>query len=350
MVYGWYIIKSMIPVIICGGVGTKMWPLSSPHHPKHFLPLVNGKSLFELNWETLRKRFQAEEIYLQTNAEQAEIAKKLVPEIVQENIFIEPASLNHGPATGLAAALLLKKGKGDEPFFLIQVDNLRVPGENIFKMMDLAEKLGTETHKYITGGFAPDRFIKGVDFLLKGELAGEQEGVKIFNVAEYVDRNEEEKIKENFSSGKLLVHANHTCMTPNDLLKMYKEYRLDWYEPLMKIANVADVSQEYIKMPKGAIEEITEKVHAKGNSLVIELPFVWTDFGTWDSLDKYYKANGIEPKVGEVKEIDSKNNFVISDNKKKIAIVGVDDIIVVEGTDGILVCRKDLSGRVGEVV
>lgn len=340
----------MIPVIICGGVGTKMWPLSSPKLPKHFLPLVHDKSLFELNWETLRKRFAASEIYLQTNAEQAEIAKKLVPEIVTENVFIEPESRNQGPATGLAAALLLKKGKGDEPFFLIQVDNLRVPGENIFKMMDLAEKLGRETHKYITGGFLPDRFIKGVDFLMKGDLVSEENGVKIFKVAEYVDRNEEEKIKENLSSGKLLVHANHTCMTPNDLLKMFADYRPDWYEPLSKISKGADIAEEYAKMPRGAIEEITKQVHAKSDSLVIELPFEWTDFGTWESLEKYYLANNIEPKSGEVIEIEAKDNFCVSDNKKKIAIIGVDNVIVVEGDDGILVCRKDLSGRVGEVV
>ena len=340
----------MIPVIICGGVGTKMWPLSSPKLPKHFLPLIHGKSLFELNWETLRKRFGANEIYLQTNAEQAEIAKRLVPEIVTENVFIEPESRNQGPATGLAAALLLKKGKGDEPFFLIQVDNLRVPGENIFKMMDLAEKLGKETHKYITGGFLPDRFIKGVDFLMKGDLVSEENGVKIFKVAEYVDRNEEEKIKENLSSGKLLVHANHTCMTPNDLLKMFADYRPDWYEPLVKIAKGADIAVEYAKMPKGAIEEITKQVHAKGDSLVIELPFEWTDFGTWESLEKYYQANNIEPKKGEAVEIEAKDNFCVSDNKKKIAIIGVDNLIVVEGDDGILICRKDLSGRVGEVV
>jgi len=327
-----------------------MWPLSSPEHPKHFLPLVNGKSLFELNWETLRKRFKPEEIYLQTNSVQAKIAKKQVPEIVGENIFIEPASLNHGPATGLAAALLLKKGRGDEPFFLIQVDNLRVPGENIFKMMDLAEKLGGETHKYITGGFAPDRLIKGVDYLLKGDLAGEQDGVKIYKVAEYVDRTQEEKIKANIGNGKLLVHANHTCMTPNDLLKMYQEYRPDWYEPLSKIAKGADVVEEYLKMPKGAIEEITQQVHAKGDSLVIELPFEWTDFGTWESLQKYYEANDIRPKNGEVVEIEAKNNFCVSDNQKKIAIIGLDNVIVVEGDEGILVCRKDLSGRVGEVV
>lgn len=327
-----------------------MWPLSSPRLPKHFLPLIKDKSLFELNWETLRIQFSPNEIYLQTNAEQTEIAKRLVPEIVTENVFIEPVSLNQGPATGLAAALLVKKGKGDEPFFLIQVDNLRVPGENIFKMMDLAEKLGRETHKYITGGFVPDRFIKGVDFLMKGELVSEQDGVKIFNVAEYVDRNETEKIEKNLESGKLLVHANHTCMTPNDLLSMYKEYRPDWYEPLKTISEGADVAVEYPKLPKGAIEEITKQVHAKGNSLVIELPFEWTDFGTWESLEKYYLTNKIEAKNGGMVEIEAKNNFCVSDNNKKIAVIGLDNVIVVEGDDGVLVCRKDLSGRVGEVV
>lgn len=314
------------------------------------MPLIHGKSLFELNWETLRKRFQADEIYLQTNAEQAEIAKRLVPEIVAENVFIEPESRNQGPATGLAAALLLKKGKGDEPFFLIQVDNLRMPGENIFKMMDLAEKLGRETHKYITGGFLPDRFIKGVDFLMKGDLVNEQDGVKIYKVAEYVDRNEEKKIEENLGSGKLLVHANHTCMTPDDLLAMYKEYRPDWYGPLEAVANGALIAEEYAKMPKGAIEEVTKQVHAKGESLVIELPFEWTDFGTWESLWKYYQANNIDPKNGGLSEIEAGDNFCVSDSGKRVAILGLSNVIVVEGEDGILVCRKDLSGRVGEVV
>ena len=341
---------SMIPVIICGGVGTKMWPLSSPKLPKHFLPLIHSKSLFELNWETLRERFQANEIYLQTNSEQAKIAKRMVPEILDENIFIEPTSSNQGPATGLAAALLSKKGFGEEPFFLIQVDNLRVPGENIFKMMDLAEKLGEKTHKYITGGFVPERFIKGVDFLLKGDLVDEQEGVRIYRVAEYVDRNEEEKIKKNLSTGKLLVHANHTCMTPNSLLEMYKKYRPDWFEPLKKIVDGADLNEEYLKMPKGAIEEITKQVHAKNDSLVIELPFEWTDFGTWESLEKYYKANNIEPKNGGMVEVDANNNFCISDSGKKVAVLGLDNVIVIEGDDGVLVCRRDMSGRVGEVV
>ena len=339
----------MIPVIICGGVGTKMWPLSSPEMPKHFLPLVGGKSLFEINWELLREKYRADEIYLQTNAQQAEIARRLVPEIKLKNIFIEPEVRNQGPATGLAAALLKKLGKGSEPFFLVQVDDLRVPGSGLFRMMKVAERLGKETDKYITGGFVPDRVVLGVDYLLKGDLVLEENGVKVFSVADYIDRSEETRIRELMDSGRLLVHANHTTMTPDNLLLMYERYRPDWYEPLSDIVEGAEVNGNFSKMPKGAIEEITKQVHLVGGSLVIELPFQWIDFGTWESLDKYYSDEEMTPPSGGLLEIEGKNNFGWSSSKKKISVIGLDHVVVVEGEGGILVCRKDLCGRVGEV-
>ena len=131
---------NMIPVIICGGVGSKMWPMSTASMPKHFLPLVNGDSLFQINWRVLRKKFKPEEIFLQTNEIQAKIAKNQVPELKAENIFIEPETRNTGPATGLLAANLIKKGLGDEVFGIIQVDDLRLPEEAIFDLLELAEK------------------------------------------------------------------------------------------------------------------------------------------------------------------------------------------------------------------
>jgi len=339
----------MIPVIICGGVGTKMWPLSRPEMPKHFLPLVKGKSLFEINWELLRKKFKPEEIYLQTNADQAKIAQSLVPELKTKNIFIEPEVRNQGPATGLAAALLKKLGKGDETFFLVQVDDLRIPGEGLFKMMKMAEKMCLETDKYITGGFVPDRVVLGVDYLLKGDLIIEGDGVRVYAVEDYVDRNEETRIRELMNSGRLLVHANHTTMTPNNLLKLYEKYRPDWYGPLEEIFNGAEVDGNFSRMPKGAIEEITRQIHPIGGSLVIELPFKWIDLGTWESLDKYYSEEGLTPPNGGLIEIGGENNFGWSDSKKKISVIGLDHVVVIEGEEGILVCRKDQCGRVGEI-
>lgn len=298
----------------------------------------------------LRNRYQPEEIFIQTNHEQSQIIKKLVPDVVSKNIFIEPESRNQGPATGLAAALLKKCGRGEEPFFLVQVDVLRTPIEKFFLTMDLAEKLATTTDKYITGGFVPSRMLKGVDFLLKGKQVDELDGAKVFEVAKYIDRTDDEEIREYFKTGRLLVHTNHTSMTPDNLLKMFKKYRPEWYGPLAKIATGAEIRSEYQKMPKGTLEEITEQVHRKGNSLVIEHPFEWTDFGTWESLDKYYADNDMTPKNGGVVEIESTNSFCFSERKMKIAILGLNDIVVVEGNGGILVCKKDKCGDVGQVV
>ncbi len=339
----------MIPVIICGGVGAKMWPLSTKSLPKHFLPLVNGESLFQVNWRVLRKRYAASEIYIQTNINQADIAISQVPEIVPENIFIESETKNQGPASGLAAAYLKRLGKGDETFILIQTDDLRVPEDAIFRFMDLAEKYSKKTGKYITGGFAPKWLQGGVDYLLKGKLLSEEDGVKIFELIDFIDRSETERIESLMGSGDLLLHANHTTMTPNGMLEMFKKYRPDWYEPLNKISEGGDVESEYGKLAKGQIEEVTRISHKDGQSLVIENPFEWIDFGTWASVEKHYIKNNITPKHAGLVQIEGSNNFCYSDSGKKVAVIGYDDAIVIEGNDGILVCRRDLSGRVNEV-
>ncbi|MDD3002521.1 MAG: sugar phosphate nucleotidyltransferase [Candidatus Shapirobacteria bacterium] len=339
----------MKTVIICGGIGSKMWPMSRATMPKHFLPLINGKSLFQLNYEALRKKFGPEEIFLQTNEVQAKIAKNLIPEIIDENIFVEPEMRNQGPATGFAAAQLIKRGFGDEPFILVQADVLREPDEKFLDMIGEQEKLGRAGDKYITGGFVPQSIVRGVDYLVKGNLVSEENGVKIFEVADYIDRTEEEKIKQYLGTDKLLLHANHTSMTPNNLLKMYQKYKPEWYEPLVAIANNGDVVSEYGKMPKAGIEEVTKLVYKNGEALVVELPFNWVDFGTWESVANYMNEKGTY-KPEDVLELEGSKNFVYRKNKKYVAMIGVDDLVVVDTEDALLIMKKDRSGRVGEVV
>jgi len=336
-------------VIICGGIGSKMWPMSRSTMPKHFLTLINGKSLFQLNYEALRKGFGPEEIFLQTNEVQAKIAKSQNPEIPDENIFIEPEMRNQGPATGFAAAQLIKRGFGDEPFILVQADVLREPDEKFLDMIGELEKLGSTTDKYITGGFMPQSIIRGVDYLVKGNLVSEDNGVKIFEVADYIDRTEEDKINEYLGTDKLLLHANHTSMTPNNLLKMYQKYKPEWYQPLIEISQNGDVAVEYAKMPKAGIEEVTKLVYKNGEALVVELPFNWVDFGTWESVSNYMKEKGMY-KTEDIFEIESNGNFVYKKDKKYVALIGVNNLVVVDAGDGLLIMKKDESGKVGQVV
>jgi len=325
-----------------------MWPESRGGSPKQFLPLIGEKSLFQLNWEALRLKFSPEEIFLQTNSVQAEIAKKQVAEILPENVFIEPEMRNQGPATGFAAASLIKKGFGDEAFMLVQADVMRKPKEKFIEMLEIMGTLADSTKDYITGGIKPESIVRGVDYLVKGELIKEEKGVKVFRVADYIDRSEEEKIKQYLDSDKLLIHANHTTMTPNNLMEMYKKYRLDWYEPLINIVNDGDVATEYAKMPKAGIEEVTKQVYVNGEAMVAELPFEWIDFGTWESLAKYLAAQNLYVSDSKTIELDSTNNFVRAN--KTVALIGVNNLIVIDKNDALLICKKEMTGKVGEVV
>jgi len=339
----------MKAVIICGGIGSKMWPMSRSSMPKHFLPLIGGKSLFELNYEALRKKFGPEEIFLQTNEIQSKIAKKLKPEIPEENIFVEPEMRNQGPATGFAAAQLIKRGFGDQPFILVQADVLREPDEKFLQMIDEVGKLTSKTGKYLTGGFVPNMVIAGVDYLVKGKLVSEENGVKIYEVADYIDRTEEEKINQYLGTDKLLLHANHTTMTPNKLLEMYQKYKPEWYQPLVNISQNGDVVENYAAMPKGAIEEVTKIVYKNNEALVVELPFNWVDFGTWESVANYMENKTMYAPTDLI-QIDSQENFVYRKNKKMVALIGVEDLIVVDTGDALLITKKNQTGKVGQVV
>lgn len=341
----------MIPVIICGGFGTKIWPLSRQQKPKHFLPLVGEKSLFQINYEGLRTRFKPEEIYISTNEAQVAMAKEQVPEIPDGNFITEPEMRNQGPATGLIATFLYKKGLVDEPFMLVQADDLREPVEGFIKMMMDCDTLARKENKYITGGFKPEYPVMGVDYLVKGERVSTDDQVGIYKVSEFIWRSTKEQTEELIKKEGALVHTNHTCMTPRNMLEMLKKYKPEWYEPLMNIVNGADVETEYVKMPEGPIEDVTQKVHAAGESLVVELPFKWTDIGTFESLDRYLKMKGLYKTTNNVVDLNGKDNFVkLDDSNKVVALVGVDNLIVVDTGDALLICDKSQTGQVGEAL
>lgn len=339
----------MIPVIICGGFGTKLWPVSRQSKPKHFLPLIGDKSLFLLNYQALRTKFKPEEIYVSTNEDQVALCQEQAPDIPASNYIKEPEMRNQGPATGLIAAFLYKKGLMDEPFMIVQADDLREPVEKFIEMMMVCDSLARKETKYITGGFKPTYSVMGVDYLVKGKRVTSEDEVGVFQVDKFIWRSTKEQTEELIKEDSALVHANHTCMTPRNLLEMLKKYKPEWYKPLMNIVNEADIKTEYAKMPPGPIEDVTQQVHAAGESLVVELPFTWRDIGTFESLDKYLKEKGLYKAGENIVDLNGKNNFVkLDDPNKIVALVGIDNLIVVDTGDALLICEKSQSGQVGE--
>jgi mannose-1-phosphate guanylyltransferase len=345
----------MRPVIICGGIGTKLWPLSRQSSPKQFLPLIKGKSLFELTFQSLKTRFRPDQIYVQTTADQVLLARRQAPLIPLKNYFIEPEMRNHGPAMGLMAAKLFKKDP-DDPFILVQVDVIRTPAKNFIKMIDRIDRLIKKEKKLVTGGIRPDYIVMGVDYLIPGEKIKNTGSVDIYKMKKWLWRTSREKTISSVKKGSVFVHANHYAWTPRLFLDSYRRRRPDWYIPLQKMIKSFDtpresavIKREYTKMPKGPVEEVSR--FELENGYVVELPFRWIDIGTWESLNKHYQDTGLYKEPPLFTSLDSQNNFVYQANKKKIVgLVGVNNLAIVDTPDALLVCRLDQSGRVGEIV
>ncbi len=345
----------MKPVIMCGGIGTKMWPMSRKKLPKHFVPLFEGKSLFQLNVKTLKEMFPPESIYIQTNQEQANLAKEQAPDIPDENIFIEPELRNHGPATGFMAAKLYKLDP-NEPFITVQADVLRMPEENFLNTIEKVESIINQEKKLVTGGIRPEYAIMGVDYLIAKPKPIEKEGIKFFQMEKWLGRDSKQEVEKYLENKAVFTHANHYAWTPRLMLKAIERHQPAWHQPLMRIIQSLGtdnqekiINQEYHKMLKGPIEIVTK--HALGEGFVFEAPFKWIDFGTWESLTNYFQMNYSQklfPK--ESVQIDSKNCFLKLPKGKFGATIGVEDLVIVDSGDALLVCHKDKTGEVGKVV
>ncbi len=345
----------MKPVIMCGGIGTKMWPMSRRKLPKHFVPLFNNKSLFQLNVATLKKMFPPKGIYIQTNREQSTIAQKQAPEIPEENFFIEPELRNHGPATGLMAAKLYHLDP-DDPFITVQADVLRKPEEKFLKTIESVEKLIINEKKLVTGGIKPEYAIMGVDYLIAKYKPVVKEGINFFRMEKWLGRDSKEGVEEYLNNKAVFTHANHYAWTPKLMLEAFKKYKPDWHQLLMKMIPAIGtkieekvIKEEYHQMPKGPVEEVT--VHALTEGYVFECLFDWIDFGTWESLANYFRKHDqdkLTPK--DTLLIDSKNCFLKLPKEKFGAVIGVKDLIIVDTGDALLVCHQEKSGEVGKIV
>jgi mannose-1-phosphate guanylyltransferase len=353
---GWYGYNLVMkPVIICGGIGSKMWPVSRNTMPKHFVKFFDNKSLFQINYETLRQKFSPEDIFIQTNALQAKIAKEQVPDIPDGNFFIEPEMRNQGPATGFLAAKLFKKFP-DEPFMLVQADVLRRPAEKFLETIEQFDYLIKRDGKLMTGGIRLKHGVAGIDFMVAGDKIENTGDVTIYKMKKWVMRDDPNRDESQIESGAVLGHANHYAWTPRLMLEAFKRRAPEWYEPLMKMVEAFDtldedrvVKEEYAKMPKDPIEARVTK-YEMDDAYVVDLPFDWIDFGTWESLANFMVANDLYKTDENILEIDGSGNFISRPNGKYVATIGVENLVIVDTGDALLVLKKDKSGKVGEVV
>ena len=342
-------------VIMAGGKGERFWPKSRINLPKQFLSLTDdGKSMIQHTVERVKSLVDIENVYVVTNEMYKNLVLEHIPDIPDDNIIIEPVARNTAPCIGLAAMHIIKKNIKSK-MIILPSDHLIKFNEIFIDTLKTALDVVEKGSSLVTIGITPNYPETGYGYInfTKGENF--RDSANIYEVLRFVEKPNLEKAKEYLTSGQYLWNSGMFVWKASTILENFKEYLPEIYEGLQKIREVINtekyeevLKKEFPNLPSESIDYgIMEKAK---NIYVIPGNFGWDDVGSWLSLERINKTNQDGNVInGNVISIKTKNS-IIQGNEKLIATIGLEDIVIVDTDDVTLVCHKNNTQEVKEII
>jgi mannose-1-phosphate guanylyltransferase len=348
-------------IIMAGGTGSKLWPISREATPKHFIPLVGKKTMFQLNVDALLERYSVYDIFVSTTDDLVHFVEEQAPMLPKENYIVEPRlNKDSGPASCYAMAKVAAKYPDEVVNFYVQSPIIRTPIDKYLDMLEGMEVLVRKYNKFVTGTQIPRYVETGSDLMKLSDRVESINGLEVYNVTEWYnvvkDRMSIEQVREISNNNKIGTHCNHGTWTPKAFFEAIEKYRPDWNQvtnELKAIFGSEDEQQKineiYAKFEPGRIELVTSQLIEAGQYQAVVVPYKWSHITTWDDIYRYYQEVGIDTHQTDVIEIQKNGNLVLSLNKKVIALVGIENMIVIDMEDALLICPRDQANKVKEV-
>lgn len=341
----------MIPVILSGGSGTRLWPLSRPLYPKQFLALHTDKTLFQETVSRLKHLGSLDPIVV-CNDEHRFIVAENLRDIgcTAQNIILEPVGRNTAPA--IAAAALVAMKDGDDPILIV------LPADHIIEDIDafgaaveIAKKLAGKG-RLVTFGITPTEAHTGYGYI---EL-GKSLETGVHKIADFKEKPDQKTAEEFVKSGQYLWNGGMFCFRASSFLAELKKLQPALLKQVKNAVDGSKVDLDFDRLEQDAFEKCPDisidyavMEHTK-NGVVVALDAAWSDIGAWDSVWNV-AAKDADGNVckGDVIVRDSKNNLIYSQNKL-VSVLGVEGLIVIETQDAILVANKDSVQDVKKIV
>jgi mannose-1-phosphate guanylyltransferase/mannose-6-phosphate isomerase len=324
----------MTIVIIAGGQGTRLWPLSKPDQPKHLLSLINEDSLLQNTIS--RVEGLTKSIYIVPEASHAEDVKAQLPKY-KNNVIVEPTRRGTAHCILFALAKLKKIIPKDEVIVFLHADHHIGDIESFKETVEAAVKASKETSKITLIGVAPDYPATGFGYIKTGKEVTNENGLPVLSVEKFVEKPDAKTARTYFKSKKYLWNLGlfaGSIETFETEIKKSNKALCKRYEQLQQ----KDYLKHYLEFPNEPIDtELIEKVK---DLIVIPGHFDWADVGSFKDLYEILRNGESNVHKGNVYDIDSKESLVIAD-KKPIITIGLDNLIVIDTPEGILVCPKD---------
>lgn len=340
----------MIVVIIAGGSGSRLWPLSTPSYPKQLLK-VNGddRSLLQNTYNRARQLADAGSIYVVPEVSLMEHVRQQLPDLPEENYVIEPA--RRGTSSCILAALqyISKRHDADEPIAVLSADHFIRDVDGFTHSFKVASEASQTNSRVVLVGVEPDHPATGFGYIQKDSLVDEKSFV--FSVHSFKEKPNYQTAQEYLRSGKYLWNCGYFVGSINTFKKAMQEHAPDLLANYQKLeaASEADYDQVYLGFENISIDyALIEKVGT--DLMVVPADFDWMDLGSFGDLSKAVESDEAgNYKIGQVELEEVENAYVENHEEKPVAVIGLDNIVVVNTPAGILVARKDMSQKVGDV-
>lgn len=344
-------------LIMCGGKGTRMWPISNLGHPKQFEGLLGKKSMFRETIERVLKGFSAKDVYISTSNKFAKYLTKQAKEIPSQNFILEPAMRDNLGAVGLASAVINKRHPDSVMVILWGADHLVQKEKEFIKAIKEAVKVAF-TDKVIVHVDTPPQYPSVHNGWIEiGKKIKNSGGYSVYEFIHQVEKPDEKTAIKLFKSKKYLIHVGYMATRPSLLLDYYQKYAPKAYKilkALMPSIDTADFKSQlaklYPKFEKISIDYgLFEKLPPRTQ---YELPvnMGWIDVGTWgllyNGLPKDKDGNVV---MGKAHLIDVKNSLILGRDKGVVGVIGLDSVIVVATPDGILTCPLNRASSVKQL-
>lgn len=336
----------MYGLILAGGSGSRLWPLSRELYPKQLLNIQNTESLLQATFERLTDSIPANNIISMTGVKHVSNVKYQLSKITDNPVVLsEPISKNTAPAIALAAKYISIKSNNDPIILVVPSDHLIKDIKSFSATVKEGEKVA-EQGFIVTFGIKPSYPETGYGYINVTDKEIEN-GVK---VNKFVEKPNEELAKKYIADGNYYWNSGIFMFKASTLLSELKTCSPDIYSLLNNFDFTSSDEIPYIEFDKMPSISIDYAVMEKSDKIaLVKLESDWNDLGSWKSIyDVSTKDGDGNVKIGHVLDEGSKNSLIYS-SSKLVATIGLEDVVIVETEDAILACKADKTQDVKKI-
>ncbi len=344
-------------IIMAGGGGTRLWPLSRKACPKQMLKLFNGKSLFEVALERLHGLFDIQHIFVVTVNDQVDALSRLAPDLPRQNYLIEPMPRGTAAVVAMAAAAIQKMDP-EATIAILTADHFIQSVPDFHDTLAYAYEIA-QTDVLVTLGIQPTFPSTGYGYIESGEPVSNLEHIKAFRVNAFFEKPTEARAVEFLKNEKFSWNSGMFIWKVNVVLQEIKRYMPPLFETVTKLIPMLmedHLTPEFIDLWSHIKPQTIDYGIMEKSDRVVVLPastLGWNDVGSWDSLFEVLSPdlNGNIILNARHVGMETDDSLVFSTSKDRLVVtIGTQNMIIVDTEDATLICPRGESQRIKELV